>query len=99
MRKAVFAWVLLPGLQALWGCAAAVPKPPPSASSSLVSAGAPELGRPALGASARDGGLVLLRNLRGRLVIVDFFAEYCEPCLRELPELAQLGQSRPDVSI
>jgi len=43
--------------------------------------------------------LMSLRELRGRIVIVDFFAEYCQPCLRALPELEQLRQRRADIEI
>jgi peroxiredoxin len=43
--------------------------------------------------------MLSLAALRGTIVVVDFFAEFCKPCLRTLPELEQLRQSRPDISI
>jgi thiol-disulfide isomerase/thioredoxin len=98
MRRAIFAgviWVVF-----ALGCAPASSGPPASAPSSLLSQGAPELHRPTLDQSGAPGSAPFsLRDLRGRLVIVDFFAEYCQPCMRTLPELERLRQSRSNISI
>lgn len=32
----------------------------------------------------------------GQYVLVNYFAEWCAPCLKEVPELSKLNQIRPD---
>lgn len=48
------------------------------------------------------GNQVSLVDLRGRLVIVNFWATWCEPCIREWPQLDRLAErfaGRDDVVI
>ncbi len=44
---------------------------------------------PAFAAPALDGGSVSLADYSGKVVLLNFWATWCEPCVRELPALQQ----------
>ena len=46
--------------------------------------------------STRDGGHVKLSTLRGKVVLVDFWASWCEPCRREIPLLGKMAEKLRD---
>jgi len=70
------------------------PPPPASAPSVLLTRPAPSIERRAL-----DGSLVSTRELRGRPVLLEFFAEHCKPCLKSLPALSDLAATEPELVI
>ncbi|MBS1796272.1 MAG: TlpA family protein disulfide reductase [Acidobacteria bacterium] len=42
------------------------------------------------GKTNADGATVRLKDLQGKVVILDFWATYCPPCLEEIPHLKEL---------
>jgi cytochrome c biogenesis protein CcmG/thiol:disulfide interchange protein DsbE len=63
---------------------------PPASSTEAAS---PLLGKPAppITGTALTGGPVDLSTMRGRFVVVNFFASWCPPCQVEEPELVQFA--------
>jgi cytochrome c biogenesis protein CcmG, thiol:disulfide interchange protein DsbE len=65
----------------------------------LVALATPALATPKAGDPAPDfeqttlaGGKLRLSSLHGKVVLVDFWASWCEPCKKELPLLSQLAK-------
>ena len=73
------------------------PGTPPSSAPPAVRSYPPGTPAPALRLPGLDGGQVDLAALRGRPVVVNFWASWCDPCVREFPLLRQAASShRPD---
>lgn len=52
---------------------------------------APEISLP-----APNGNIVTLSSLKGKLVLIDFWATWCAPCVKEQPELKALYDKHID---
>ncbi len=67
-----------------------------TASPDLVAAGEPSAA-PEFEFQRLDGGeRVRLSALRGKVVLIDFWATWCEPCRRSLPRHAELAETFGD---
>jgi thiol-disulfide isomerase/thioredoxin len=73
----------------LLGCGSGAP--PRSAASPMLDKALPQFKRRGV-----DGNEVSTSD-GGRVVVVKFFAKYCEPCKKTLPEAQRLHRSHPDV--
>jgi thiol-disulfide isomerase/thioredoxin len=79
----------------LAGCAAATPAgPPPSSPSRVLGEAVPSFRRPTLQGASFDTAAAA-----GRVLVVDFFADYCRPCQRTLPALEALHRAHPELVI
>jgi cytochrome c biogenesis protein CcmG/thiol:disulfide interchange protein DsbE len=80
VQRIIRLMVLVGLLALLVGCASATSQPAPPA----VGAAAPDFALPTL-----EGGTVRLGELQGRVVIVNFWASWCPPCVNETPRLVR----------
>jgi len=59
-----------------------------------------QTGRPAPDFTLSDGSTSIhLASYRGRVVLLNFWATWCGPCVEEMPGLMELHHQRPDLVI
>ncbi len=59
-----------------------------------------QIGRPAPDFTISEGGRSLqLSNYRGKVVVLNFWASWCAPCIEEIPSLNQLQHQMPQLVV
>src|SRR5262245_54119065 len=67
--------------------------PPPTSASRVLGSAVPGFRRHTLQGRTFDTA-----DAAGHVLVVDFFAAYCRPCQRALPEVERIHRERPDVA-
>ncbi len=72
------------------GMTASAPRPVPTPNAEAIAA------VQNVGIEKLDGSSFKLADFRGQVVVLDFWATYCPPCVRQMPKLAELSRRYRD---
>ena len=53
----------------------------------------------ACGGEPESASAPSLQDLRGRFVVINYWAQWCKPCIEEIPELNELDATHDNVSV
>ena len=93
------ALLLLAGCQASEAPAPAAPAAAPDAAPAAAAAEDGYPTHPGLQVETLDHGPFDLADQRGQWVVVNFWATWCKPCLKEIPDLTAFDAARDDVVV
>lgn len=97
--------VVAPLLLVLLAACSRTPEPtapasaPATPAASKAPATAPSTAQPTLQVTTLDGAAYDLAQQRGKWVIVNYWATWCGPCLKEMPELSALTAMRQHIAV
>lgn len=75
------------------------PEAAPAQAPVAVGASAEPPSHPTLAVDTLDGGRFDLAEKRGSWVVVNFWATWCKPCLKEIPDFSAFDAARDDVQV
>ena len=103
MSRAWIRCIAVAALLPLAACKREAPPPPVADPVTQASPGKPAarttVERPSLAVQTLDGTTFDLAAHRGQWVVVNYWATWCSPCLKEMPELSALDAMREHVTV
>ena len=79
--------------------AATTPAAPPAPEAPGAASEPPIPERPVLVTTTFDGKVFDLAKHRGQWVVVNFWATWCNPCLKEIPDLAAMDAAHDEIQV